>query len=519
MAKKQQFDVVVIGSGIAGMSYVTAMHQQNPALKIAVVTKNEVFDSNSYYAQGGIACCMGGHAQDSKEQHIQDTLKAGAGLAEDTVVREIVGSSKRSIAHLIEHGVQFDCSQYQFDLAKEGGHQYPRILHCKDTTGFGIMSALAESVATIKNTQVLDHHLAVDLIVENNEVLGVQVLPHNEATTYEIYANAVVLATGGVGQLYQTTSNPQVTTGDGIAMAIRAGALVENMAFVQFHPTIFYQGVHSQFLISEALRGEGAYLRCGDKLTRFMQDYDQENMELATRDVVAQAIFDQMRKTQSNYVYLDMRHKGMAMLLSKFPKICGYLSEKGLQLQKDLIPVTPGAHYFCGGIKANTSGVTSLKRLYAVGETACTGFHGANRLAGNSLLEGVHMGVQAARASVRWMKKPIAIKNRAFVPPQRTDKLPYSELAQHWFALRSTMQRSAGIVRRSEELLDLLKTLRSQQSMLQKLKMAYAISQPLIELENAVQVAMNIVKEAVTRQQSVGCHFRIDGREKHELTV
>ncbi len=390
-------DILIVGSGVAGLSLAIRLNKEFPNRKIVIITKGSETESNTWLAQGGIsAVCDTTH--DSFESHIRDTINAGAGLCRKAVVKDVIERAPKALATLVENGTEFDRdSSGEFVLGREGGHSAARIVHYKDMTGFQIAISLLVKVKTLPNIEVLSHHLAVDLITDRQpkgqraaaSCVGAVVFD-KKASTFENYiARVTVLACGGSGQVYKITTNPSVATGDGIAIAHRAGALIRNMEFIQFHPTAFVnnEDTSSYFLITEALRGSGAYL-VNVEGKRFMYDYDAAG-ELACRDVVARAIVDQMSLTKHRCVYLDCRHLDPIKLKADFPKIYRHLAQKGIDIDQNLIPVIPAAHYTCGGIDVDRSAKTSIANLYALGECSHTGLHGANRLASNSLLEAV----------------------------------------------------------------------------------------------------------------------------------
>ena len=394
-----QYDYVVIGSGIAGLSFAlkAAAHGE-----VAVVTKANKAESNTVYAQGGIACVTS--TEDSFELHVRDTLTAGAGLCDEAVTRIIVTEGPARIRDLIELGVQFDSREEdpdreingtsELDLTKEGGHSKRRILHSRDITGKEIERALVAALEKHPRVHVLEHHMAVDLITlsklgfaSEDRALGVYVLNEASGEVLTLRSDRIVLATGGCGKVYLYTTNPPIATGDGLAMAWRAGARIANMEFIQFHPTCLYHPEAGSFLISEAVRGEGAIL-VDKKGNRFMDRYDARG-ELAPRDIVARAIDAEMKRTGARCVYLDITHKPPEFIRERFPNIASTCLRYGIDITQHKIPVVPAAHYQCGGVQTDVDGATSLRGLYAIGEVACTGLHGANRLASNSLLEAV----------------------------------------------------------------------------------------------------------------------------------
>lgn len=513
---RYNFDIVVIGSGVAALSYLLEMHQLYPSASIALLTKAQLADSNTYYAQGGIAAALA--EEDSVSLHYEDTLRTGDGLCDPQAVDAIVAQGKASITFLETHGVHFDRSE-DGELARgqEGGHSRRRIYHCGDQTGASIINALIPGIKSISGLTCFEYHTAINLITQTrgsqpSEVIGVYALENQTGLIHTFLAKVMVLATGGAGKIYRYTSNPDTATGDGIAMAYRAGATVRDLEFYQFHPTLLYHVQEHNFLISEALRGEGAYLRLPSTGERFMQRYAKEAMELATRDIVARAIFTEIEASEYDFVHLDIRHKSKAFLQRRFPAIYQKLHSLGLDLHRDLIPVVPAAHYLCGGVAADVDGQTNLARLYAIGETAATGLHGANRLASNSLLEGVVMGRRAARASQLWVTRAIMIspqlanwQSTSLVDSRRT-----LQINAHWRGLRGEMSAYAGIVRTQEGLEDLVKLVALRRDIIEKHYWHYLITRDLIELRNIILMAELIAKSALKRRESCGNHYRED---------
>ncbi|MDO8643682.1 MAG: L-aspartate oxidase, partial [bacterium] len=404
-------DFLVIGSGIAGLSFALEVAAHG---SVILVTKKEKAESSTSYAQGGIASVMG--AKDSSESHIQDTLTAGGGLCDEEVVRLVIREGTEAVKKLIERGVQFSKKNGAYDLGREGGHSHRRVLHAKDATGAEIERALLKKVLEHPNISLLENHFAIDLITNRKinpkdpsplSCLGAYVLDEKIQT---LRAKVTLLATGGAGKVYLYTSNPDIATGDGMAMAARAGAQMNHMEFVQFHPTCLYNPAYAltkaplpsqgkSFLISEAVRGEGGILRLASGKT-FMEKYHPLK-ELAPRDVVARAIDTELKKSGEESVFLDVTHKSLPFLKERFPNIYQKCLEIGLDISQQPIPVVPAAHYFCGGVVTNREGQTNIQNLYAVGEVACTGLHGANRLASNSLLEAVVFADRAAKTAIK----------------------------------------------------------------------------------------------------------------------
>lgn len=516
------FDVIVIGGGIAGLSYILALALLAPQARIALICKENLQESNSYYAQGGIAAA--GLPHDSIAAHIQDTLAAGDGMCDAEVVHQIIHEGPDTIRFLTEQGVVFDQRDH-FLLAQEGGHSQRRIYTLGDRTGAGIMQELIKSVRRLSQVSLFEFHTAVNLIAEENKsiparkgaVIGAYVLEEKMNQIHAFIANAVVLATGGAGKIYRYTSNPDVATGDGIAMAFRAGARLNYMEFYQFHPTLLYSTEHNNILISEALRGEGAYLRLVQNHQRFMHRYAPRQLELATRDVVARAIFTEIERSAYNYVYLDITHRPKEFLQKHFPHSYQYLFNLGIDMSRDYIPVVPGAHYLCGGVLTSVDGITDLERLYAIGEVAGTGLHGANRLASNSLLEAVVMGRRAAKAVLGWLNRPVSqeIKVKPWSSQGVIDFRRASQINAHWRGLRGEMTSYAGIVRTAAGLSDLLRLILTRREMIEEYYRHYSITRDLVELRNIVLLAEQIVRAALARGESRGGHFREDYSPSH----
>lgn len=513
--KRFNFDVIVIGSGIAGLNYILELVKLKPNCKIALFCKTELTACNSDLAQGGIAAVT--EKTDSIEKHLKDTIAAGDGATDPIAAKKILASGPETIASLIQYNVNFDPN----DLAKEGGHSERRIHHYGDATGHEIIRALTQAIQKLSQVKLFEFHTAVNLIANKHsnptEILGAYVLDEKQNQVHTFLADMTVLATGGAGKVFRYTSNLDVATGDGVAMAYRAGAQVANLEFYQFHPTLLYNHENQNFLITEALRGEGAYLRNPDTLERFMKNYAPKEMELATRDIVSRAIFNEIEKSKQRFVYLDIRHENRAYLKRRFPLVFSTLMSLGIDMSKDLIPVVPAAHYMCGGIVTDVAGKTDLKRLYAIGETTCSGLHGANRLASNSLLEGFVMGHFAAEKSLNELKHPCHT-NKKNIKDWRSetviDKRRASQIYAHWRGLRGEMTAYAGIIRTAEGLKDLLKLIQTRRKMIEDYYWKHMITRDLIELRNIILVAELIVSSALQRKESRGGHYREDFPEK-----
>lgn len=513
-----EVDVLVIGSGLAGLHYCLELLKAKPDTKLTLISKTALSECNSRYAQGGIAAALA--PEDSLDNHIKDTLKAGDDLCYKPSVESIIQASPDAIQKLKQHTVQFEPT-----LGQEGGHSHRRILHAGDQTGFQIIEALLTQLKAYPHIQCLENHTAVNLITQyhphqaNNqgEVLGAYILDSDTHQIHTYLARAVILSTGGAGKTYRYTSNSMVATGDGVAMAYRAGARVGNMEFYQFHPTLLYHPDQSNFLISEAVRGEGGVLRHADTLKRFMPDYAPEQAELATRDIVSRAIFNEIERGETPFVYLDITHQPQAFLKKRFPQIYQTLASIGIDMSEDMIPVVPAAHYQCGGVLATPEGKTDLKRLYAIGEVAFTGFHGANRLASNSLLEAVVMASNAARASEIDINTPWTLNHTlpTWHTPREVNHRRASQINAHWRGLRGEMMSYAGIVRTEAGLNDLLQLILKRKEIIEDYYWTHSITRDFIELRNIILNAELIVSSALSRRESRGGHFRDDFPKKN----
>ncbi len=521
--QRYEYDAIVIGSGVAGLSYILELLKRRPLIKIALITKNKLNESNSYYAQGGIAAA----APEDIPQHIADTMAAGDGLCDPHAVEAIVRQGSQSIDYLLTQGVAFDRDkENKLSCGIEAGHSKRRIYRVGDQTGAAIITALLQQLQQCPQVTIFGDHIAINLITQKmdvSEVVGVYILSEQQELIHTFLANLIVLATGGAGKVYRYTSNPNVATGDGVAMAYRAGARVVGMEFYQFHPTLFYHPQLNNFLISEALRGEGAYLRSPKTGERFMRRYSPEAMELATRDVVARAVFSEIEQGNDDFVYLDIRHLDKHFLEQRFPMIYRTLLGVGLDLSHDMIPVVPAAHYMGGGVLTDVNGKTDLARLLCIGEVAYTGLHGANRLASNSLLEGTVMGRHAARLSSDDLQRPLRLNHpiRDWDSRSVVDLRRASQLNVHWRGLRGEMSSYAGIIRTEAGLRDQLKLVLARRDMIEEYYWKYAITRDLIELRNIILVAELIVCAALNRRESRGGHYREDftGKINHANTT
>lgn len=517
-------DVLIIGSGIAGLSVAIKAAQRFPHCKFCVITKEESIESNTRYAQGGIAV-VSDLTKDSFEEHIRDTLNAGDGLCDAAVVKKVIRQAPFRLQELMDIGVDFDRDLFgNLILGREGGHHANRIVHCQDATGIKLSTALLEKVKTLPNITLLAYHVALDLITEEealkkqagkNFCYGAYVLDLKTNRIEKQVARLTVLATGGVGQLYRVTTNPLIATGDGIAMAYRAGAKVSNMEFVQFHPTALCEpDMNPAFLISEAIRGHGAYLR-NNTGERFMFQYHNDG-ELACRDVVSRAIA--MEILERECVYLDCTHIPADDILNRFPNIYRKCLSKGIDITRDFIPVAPAAHYLCGGIDVDFRGRTSVRNLYACGECSNTGLHGANRLASNSLLEATVFAhncfldiekcldqVSIPATILEWNDQSSALHGN------------FSGLSEMKTSLQNLMTQFAGIVRTTAGLHFALKEVSAMDEKIRKVENQFILSAPWHELRNMITCAYLIVKQSLQRKENKGAFYNRDlDKNKHE---
>lgn len=510
----QQFDYVIVGSGIAGLSFALKAARHG---SVAIVTKKEKATTNTAWAQGGIASVT--DRTDSFDAHVRDTLIAGADLCDEAVVRSIVADGPERIRELMQIGVQFDQhADGSPDLTREGGHSARRILHARDATGREIERALLDAVAREKRITLLENHMAVDLITHRklglgavkDRVLGIYVLCEKTGDVLTLATDRVVLATGGCGKVYLYTTNPNIATGDGVAIAWRAGARVANMEFIQFHPTCLFHPSERNFLISEAVRGEGGKL-IGRDGAEFMSRYDERGA-LAPRDIVARAIDAEMKRTGAPCVYVDITHRGESFVRSHFPTIYERCLSLGIDITKQPIPVVPAAHYQCGGVETDANGRTSLAGLYAIGEVACTGLHGANRLASNSLLEAVVLAHRAAAELASWRPpdEPRILNLPEWKSGDAHDVDELVVIYHNWDEIRRLMWDYVGIVRTDKRLLRASTRLRNLASEVQEFYWDFKVTTDLLELRNLVMVASLIVDSAVLRRESRGLHYNLD---------
>jgi len=516
MARHLEFDVLVIGSGAAGLTLALNL----PAtLSIAVLSKGELAHGSTYWAQGGVAAVL--DEGDTVEAHVQDTLVAGAGLCDEAAVRFTVEHSREAMQWLIDQGVPFTREQdaakggLGFHLTREGGHSHRRIIHAADATGMAIFDTLLRTAEGRPNIQLLSQRVAVDLITTEKlgrpgaRCLGAYVLDRTSGQVDTLHARFTVLATGGASKAYLYSTNQDSASGDGIAMAWRAGCSVANLEFNQFHPTCLYHPHARSFLITEALRGEGAVLRLPDG-ERFMPRFDSR-ADLAPRDVVARAIDHEMKRLGIDCVFLDISHKSADFVQEHFPTVYRRCLELGIDITRDPIPVVPAAHYTCGGVRVDEHGRSDLPGLYAIGETSCTGLHGANRMASNSLLE-CFVYARSAALDIRAQEAEVAMPRDLpdWDASQVTDSDEDVVIAHNWDELRRFMWDYVGIVRTTKRLVRARHRIRLLMDEIDEFYSNYKVSRDLIELRNLAQVAELIIESALTRQESRGLHFTLD---------
>jgi L-aspartate oxidase len=521
-------DFLVIGSGIGGLSFALKAASYG---RVAVVTKKEVMETSTNYAQGGIASVFGD--LDSFDLHVADTLKAGDGLSRENVVEMVISGGPERVQELMDWGVAFTRGregEVGLHLGLEGGHSRNRIVHAGDLTGHVIEEALVAQVKNHPRISLFEDHIAVDLITYSMRMkrgtvtashedicCGAYVLDTAADEVLTFHAKITVLATGGAGKIYLYTSNPDIATGDGIAMAYRAGALVANLEFVQFHPTCLYHAEAKNFLISEAVRGEGGVL-IDSRGRAFMEDYDP-NKDLACRDVVARAIDRELKKSGDDCVFLDISTKQEAFIVERFPNIYQKCLSLGIDMTREPIPVVPAAHYMCGGVLVDMDGKTDIERLYAIGETACTGLHGANRLASNSLLEAVvyaHRASRQAEKDLKQIKDGVCRDLPRWDPMGTTDSDEAIVVSHNWDEIRRTMWNYVGIVRSNKRLLRARNRLETIGREIHEYYWDFKITSDLIELRNIALVADLIVQTAMLRKESRGLHYNLQYPEKDD---
>lgn len=509
-------DVLIIGSGAAGLSLALRLADQH---HVIVLSKGPVTEGSTFYAQGGIAAVF--DETDSIDSHVEDTLIAGAGICDRHAVEFVASNARSCVQWLIDQGVLFDThvqpnGEESYHLTREGGHSHRRILHAADATGREVQSTLVSKAQNHPNIRVLERSNAVDLIVSDKiglpgtrRVVGAWVWNRNKETVETCHAKAVVLATGGASKVYQYTTNPDISSGDGIAMAWRAGCRVANLELNQFHPTALYHPQARNFLLTEALRGEGAYLKRPDG-TRFMPDFDERG-ELAPRDIVARAIDHEMKRLGADCMFLDISHKPADFIRQHFPMIYEKLLGLGIDLTQEPVPIVPAAHYTCGGVMVDDHGRTDVEGLYAIGEVSYTGLHGANRMASNSLLECLVYGWSAAEDITRRMPDAHGVSTLPPWDESRVENPDERVVIQHnWHELRLFMWDYVGIVRTTKRLERALRRITMLQQEIDEYYAHFRVSNNLLELRNLVQVAELIVRCAMMRKESRGLHFTLD---------
>ena len=501
-------DILIIGSGAAGL---TAAIELSDRFKVAVISKNQIIDSSTWYAQGGIAAVLA--KEDSTKSHIEDTLKVGDGLCNREAVEFCIENGREAISWLEDCGVVFTKNKKNSDLhlTQEGGHSFRRVVHADDATGREVSDSLAAKVLRNKNIKILENHLAVDLIIKNKKCFGAYVFNKNKEKVLTISAGAVILATGGASKAYLYTSNPDGASGDGYALAWRAGCRLENMEFNQFHPTCLFHPEAKSFLISEALRGEGAILKTLSGVP-FMKKYNSKG-DLASRDIVARSIDNEMKVSGTDNVFLDISHRPPKEIKKSFPSIFKKCLEFGFDITKSPIPVVPAAHYTCGGIVTDLDGRTDISNLYAIGETSCTGLHGANRMASNSLLECIVF----AKAAANDIKINFNL-DRSSVPEwdnSKVIKAGENILINHnWDASRRLMWNYVGIVRSNDRLKKAEDKMKLITSEVKEFYKNYEVTSDFLELRNLVLVSELIIKSAIKRRESRGLHYNLDYPKK-----
>ncbi|MEM6955357.1 MAG: L-aspartate oxidase [Myxococcota bacterium] len=507
-------DYLVIGSGVAGLTFALRASEHG---EVTIVTKRSRTDSATNWAQGGIAAVL--DPDDSFEAHVADTLQTGGGLSKPHVVEDVIRAGPERIEELMKIGAEFSAHENGLDLTREGGHSARRVVHAGDITGREVQRALVAAVADNPRIRILEDHMAIDLIEESRygaprrRVVGAYVLEEQSGEVHAFLARATILAAGGAGKVYLYTSNPDVATGDGVAMAYRAGAKIANMEFFQFHPTSLYHPKAKNFLISEALRGEGGVLRRGDG-TAFMEEHHPMK-DLAPRDVVARAIDYEMKRSGEDSVFLDMTHEDGDFLKERFPNIYARCLHFGIDLTQEPIPVVPAAHYMCGGVVVDSEGKTSLPGLWAIGEVTCSGLHGANRLASNSLLEGLVYGHRVAEALERDGGGGLAE-----IPEWNVGAaVPEDEAVivnQNWNEIRRFMWNYVGIVRSNNRLRRAARRIAMLREEIREYYWKHQVSRDMLELRNIADVAELIIQCALARHESRGLHFTLDYPETDE---
>jgi len=519
MGQTYLHDVLIIGSGAAGLSLALRLPDE---LNIAVLSKTDLSESNTYYAQGGISAVL--DENDSIESHIEDTLNAGAGLCDEKAVRMVVERGPANIEWLLTQGMEFTKRQKKADeyhLTREGGHSHRRVIHAADATGQVMQTTLEEHIRSKDNIDLFENRNAIDLVTghklgfKDNRCLGAYVFNRETDHVDTFRARCVVLATGGASKVYLYTSNPDIATGDGIAMGWRAGCRVANMEFIQFHPTCLYHPHAKSFLVTEALRGEGGKLLLPDG-TRFMPSFD-ERAELAPRDIVARAIDHEMKRLGTDCLFLDISHKPAEFISKRFPMIYAKCKEFGIDITKEPIPVVPAAHYTCGGVMTDTNARTDVQNLYAIGEAAYTGLHGANRMASNSLLECLVFGEAASNDIIESLKN---ISTPPEIPAWDETRVTDSDegvvVSHNWDELRRFMWDYVGIVRSNKRLERARRRVNMLRQEIKEYYSTFKVHNDYLELRNLVDVANLIIRSAMRRRESRGLHYNIDHPERDD---
>lgn len=504
-------DALVIGNGISGLLYSLELLKNNPECRIALICKKNLFTSNSYFARSGISAI--GTKPDSLQQFLEDILKCGDGLSNKKIAKKILQHSQIAIKTLVNYGIIFDQN-----TSRAAGHTYPRLYHIKDYVGNMIIAPLVKKINNNPQITIFENHCAIDLITQNEnelptsakEVIGAYIFDEKNNKVKTFLAKITVLASGGIGRLFSYTTNIKESTGDGYAMAYRAGCKLMNMEFLQFHPTFFYnENERKRFLIPEVVRSQGAVLVNADTKKKFMYKYDPINQELATRDTAARAIFQEIAESEKPFVYLDARLINKDILQNKLSHTYKLLLSHGIDMSKDMIPIIPAAHYSCGGIAAEISGKTDIKRLYAIGEVAYTGLHGANRLPGNSLMESSVMAILAAKNSRGLIIKDLAFSKK--IKPWKNNRKAHiknlNKIRINFLNIRNEIFSYVGIVRNPDSLGIFFKMLNIYKEMLQQYWANSILSVPLIEFRNVVMIAKILVYSALERKESRGVHY------------
>ncbi|MFX1379898.1 MAG: L-aspartate oxidase [Promethearchaeota archaeon] len=512
---KFKTDFLIIGSGISGLSLALYLSELVPKANLLLVTKETLHESSTFHAQGGIACVW--NKNDNFEKHVQDTLLAGDELCNETVVRKIIKQAPDRIKDLINLGVKFTRNkQGEYDLGKEGGHSVRRIFRVNDQTGRSIEQVLIDHVKKLENIEIKEKWCAINLYVKNLKCQGAYILEQESEEIHNIAAKGTIIATGGAGKIYLYTTNPDIISGDGIAMAYRAGAMISNLEFYQFHPTCLYHPYAKSFLITEAMRGEGAILK-DMRGNEFMKKYHPQK-DLAPRDIVSRAIDAELKKSGDDYVYLDIAsYRDSTFIKNHYPAIYEKCLEFNIDITKEPIPVVPAAHYCCGGVVADVDGRTDIKNLFVIGEAACTGLHGSNRLASNSLLEGL---VTAYECAGYFSDRNSELKVKDFPEWESGNAIPSQEavvITQNWDEIRMLMQNFVGIVRSDARLKRALKRMNIFAEEIDYYYWNYKVDKNLVELRNLSMVAELLIRCALSRKESRGTHFNQNHPNKLEL--